>query len=132
MNITEYIEVNDIGIVNIEDHGYARDEDGWDHRAYTVTLENADGFRFTTPWRAGMAITTRPSAEEVADSLVSEVSAYRDAGSFESWADEFGYDSDSRKAEKLYNQVGAQVDGVVTLFGGSDKFDHVAHNVDRL
>lgn len=80
----------------------------------------------------GVAITTRPSAEEVADSLVSEVSAYRDAGSFESWADEFGYDSDSRKAEKLYNQVGAQVDGVVTLFGGSDKFDHVAHNVDRL
>lgn len=42
-----------------------------------------------------------PDAADVLYSLVQDASVI-DYGSFESWASEFGYDTDSRKAEKTY------------------------------
>jgi hypothetical protein len=38
----------------------------------------------------------------VLESLLSEASTVEDTGSFEEWADEMGYDADSRTAERSY------------------------------
>lgn len=44
-----------------------------------------------------------PSIEDVLYSLVSDSTAI-DAGSFEDWASDYGYDTDSREAERIYKQ----------------------------
>lgn len=43
-----------------------------------------------------------PEVDDVVHSLLLDGSAFFDAESFESWAENFGVDTDSRKAEKLY------------------------------
>lgn len=45
-----------------------------------------------------------PSLDDVIYSLLSDGSAFFDAESFEDWASNFGDDTDSRKAEKIYLQ----------------------------
>ena len=40
-----------------------------------------------------------------------------DVGSFEDFCGEFGYDEDSRKAEKIYHAVCKEFEGVDRLFG---------------
>jgi len=45
----------------------------------------------------------QPSLADVMGSLLLDGSAFFDAESFEDWAAEFGYDSDSRKGEAIFN-----------------------------
>lgn len=45
-----------------------------------------------------------PSVEDVAHSLIMDGSAYFNAETFEDWADNYGYSSDSIKAEKLWRE----------------------------
>ena len=42
-----------------------------------------------------------------------------DCGSFQNFCDEFGFDTDSRKAERLYKAVSKEYKAVVRLFGDS-------------
>lgn len=76
--------------------------DEWQRSAHpwTVTLH----FRrrqMTTSFFMGSALTHEPTASEVLGSLLLDASA-DDTDSFEEWAAEFGYDTDSRRAEKTY------------------------------
>lgn len=43
-----------------------------------------------------------PSLDEVMYSLVMDGSAFFDALSFDDWCSDYGYDTDSRKAERMY------------------------------
>jgi hypothetical protein len=47
---------------------------------------------------------TRPSLPDVLFSLLSDGSAFFDAESFEEWADNYGFDTDSRKAERMFQE----------------------------
>jgi len=47
---------------------------------------------------------TRPSLPDVLYSLLSDGSAFFDAASFEEWAGDYGYDTDSRKAERMFRE----------------------------
>lgn len=40
-----------------------------------------------------------------------------DVGTFEDFCSEFGYDEDSRKAEKIYNAVVKEYEGMLRVFG---------------
>jgi len=48
--------------------------------------------------------STHPTLAEVLGSLIMDGSADFNAQSFEDWASEYGYDTDSRKAEGIYNE----------------------------
>lgn len=48
--------------------------------------------------------STHPTLEEVLGCLLMEGAADFNAMSFEDWACEYGYDPDSRKAERVYNE----------------------------
>ena len=114
-----------------------RDESGWEHHAYTVTLTYADrgdegtptGF-LTVPWRQGLGITDDPDAVSVLDALASDAATVENARSFEEWADELGYDPDSRKAERIYRQVEEQAAALRDFLG--EDFDSVVWETDRL
>ena len=134
MNIREYVKENGFRIEIVADHGMQTDDDNWQHHAYTLKLHGVDGETMETPWMQGAAITKSPTdtVAEVVDSLISDVWSYEDARSFEDWAGEFGYDTDSRKAEKSYNEIGAMAPDVIRVMGGPENFEHVATEIDRL
>jgi hypothetical protein len=82
-------------------------EDRRDSNWYRVTLAY-DGRQITVPFGMGPALTEEPGADDVLNCLASDAAGYENARSFEEWASEYGYDTDSRKAEQTYKQVEAQ------------------------
>ena len=58
-----------------------------------------------------------PTVNEVLDCLASDCSGYENERDFESWAEELGYDTDSRKAESVYNTIGQQCRDLKKLLG---------------
>jgi hypothetical protein len=78
-----------------------------DSNWYTVTLKRKRR-TLTVPFGMGPALTSEPDAADVMNCLVSDAASYENAGSFEEWAGEFGYDTESRKAEQTYNLIGKQ------------------------
>ncbi len=72
----------------------------------------------------GNAQFPNPTIREVLESLSldSDVKNYL---SFESWAREFGYDTDSKSAEKTYKACQKAAEGLAKVLGGADKIDVV-------
>jgi hypothetical protein len=62
----------------------------------------AFGRQLTTEFHQGPAICREPTAADVLHCLCSDSVSVDNAQSFEDWANELGYDSDSRRAEKLF------------------------------
>lgn len=75
-------------------------ENGWDFNKWSVTLEY-QGREITVEFSTGMVIP-EPTVDDVLYSLLID-SIAEEFGSFEDWAVSVGYDTDSRKAEKIYN-----------------------------
>lgn len=101
--------------------GWDRDADAW-----LVTLHNpATGQTMTVPFQSGPGLKADVAAgvpaRWVLDSLTSDASGYLNADGFEDWAGEYGYDTDSRAAEKVYNRIGEQVETLRAFLG--DSFD---------
>lgn len=86
------------------------DADEWQQNAnaYTAIL-HYKGRRLTTPFFTGSGWKHDPTAADVLHSLISDAQSVPPTPgyeySFEQWADDLGYDTDSRKAEKTYRAV---------------------------
>lgn len=89
------------------DVGYGNKEninnDEWKKRAapWTVTLKRGRK-QLSVPYYNGSSITEDPTAADVIYSLLVDSTAIDET--FENWCANFGYEPDSRKAEKIYNQ----------------------------
>jgi hypothetical protein len=101
--------------------------EGWarDAHPYKVTLRY-QGRRLTVPFFMGSAHTSEPSAADVISCLCSD--ARSGEQSFEDFAGEFGYDVDSRKAEKTWRQCVATGPRVRRLLGADfEAFANAEH-----
>jgi hypothetical protein len=96
------------------------------------------GQKARLPWnpstydkRAFMAWTDPepPTVAEVLDNLASGASSADQ--SFEDWCSDFGYDTDSRKAERTYSAVREQTFSLRKLLGHRD-FEALLQNVERM
>ncbi len=88
-------------------YGGADPNPDWDmdHHPYKVTLYRSTPKRqITVPFYMGLAHTSEPTAADVLSCLVSDTTGVDNAIDFDDWCHEFGYDTDSRKAEKTYKQ----------------------------
>jgi hypothetical protein len=65
----------------------------------------------------GSAHTANPTLAEVLDCLVSEAQGYDDARGFEDWCSGYGYDTDSRKAERTWRAVKKQAEQLSRTLG---------------
>lgn len=65
----------------------------------------------------GSAHVGGPQLDDILQCLHTDASCASDCGSFESWADDFGYDSDSRKAESIYKACLKTDSDLSELFG---------------
>jgi hypothetical protein len=79
----------------------------------------------------GPAIEQEPTAEDVLDCLASDYAGYDNARSFEDWCGEYGYDTDSRKAEAIWREVSAQAHELENLLG-RELAQQLAYNTERL
>ena len=84
-----------------------------DRRTYQVTYraglahsrrvtDYREGATHDPKGRGGWLLPTEPKARDILESLQVDCRS-ADHDTFEDFADEFGYDSDSRKAEAIYN-----------------------------
>jgi len=89
--------------------------EGWPEgtMSYTVTLRYR-GRRMTVPYFCG-PLCGEPSIADVLYCVLMDSGSVENARSFEEWCSEFGYDTDSRKAERIYNGCCRQRDKVQFL-----------------
>ena len=107
------------------DHGIQIERDAnrpWEHHAYTVKVTRGDE-SFETAYKQGLAHEDGPSLVSVLASLMSDASA-GEQGSFEDFCGDFGYDTDSRRAESTYRACQQTAVAMRRLLG--DHFDAVA------
>ncbi len=87
---------------------------------YKCTLFN-DGRQMVVFFSKGSGHKgAEPTLDEVLECLASDCAQL---GSFEDWCSDFGFDSDSRKAERTYNAIVKQEAALRRLLG--DEFDSV-------
>lgn len=90
---------------------------GWkDANHYKVMLK-MNGKQLTTYFSQGYGITGEPKPEDVLNAFASESLGVENARSFEEWAREYGYDEDSRKAERIFKVCEKQVDKLKNFLG---------------
>ena len=71
-----------------------------------------------------------PTVREVLDCLASDAGTYDNAKDFEDWCAEFGFDSDSRKAERTWKVIGKQRQSLERLLG-PEAFNGLLYDVER-
>lgn len=137
MNIKQYVKKNSIRVEVVRDRG-TQVEDGWEHHAYVLRLVWDDGsqsrFLEDVKWSQGHGVQSVPQDEpaQVLDALISDANAYDEAQSFEDFCATFGYDEDSRKAEKLYRECGEISKKLAAFLGGRDELERVTYKIERL
>jgi hypothetical protein len=87
--------------------------------------------RFTVYFSMGPAHSREPEVADVLDCLASDASGIENAKTFEDWAGEYGYDTDSRRAERTYRICVKQAEKL-KQFLGDDLFDQLVWNTERL
>jgi hypothetical protein len=86
--------------------------------------------RYTLPFTTGSGWTREPSTADVLDCLASDSASIENARSFEDWCSEFGYDEDSRKAEKMFKACERQAHKL-KAFLGPNLYEALVWNTER-
>ena len=84
-----------------------------------------DGRTMTLPYSMGAAHQGEPEIAGVLSCLALDGSGVVNGETFEDWAAEYGYDTDSRKAEATYKTIKAQAKELCALLG-TDAFEALA------
>lgn len=79
----------------------------------------------------GMGHTENPTLIEVLNCLASDASGYENAQDFLNWASEYGYDTDSRAAEKIFKTVKRQANQLKRVLG-EDAYQELLYNTEKL
>ena len=73
----------------------------------------------------------KPTMQQVLDCVASDAAGYEDSGSFEEWAMNYGYNPDSRKAEKIYLLV-EQGSRELRTFLGNEAYESLLRETERM
>jgi hypothetical protein len=102
---------------------------GPDSRHWLVTLR-AGRFSMRVPFSQGSAHTKAPTAADVLDCLAMDAAGFENSRSFDDWAREYGYDTDSRKAHKIYTVISRQASKLRAMLG-QDNYKTLLWNTER-
>jgi hypothetical protein len=130
MNAKQFATKNGITIKSEFVDANLNAPDWKDANHFRVTLK-MKGKQLTTYFSQGYGISGEPQAADVLDCLASDAAGFENARSFEEWASEYGYDTDSRKAEKTYKVIEKQADKLKN-FLGDDLYKELLWNTERL
>lgn len=104
------------------------DDRNMDH--WRVKLR-ANRSQFTVYFSQGFGHNGKePKLTSVLDCLASDAAGYENADNFEDWASEYGYDTDSRKAERTFKTVERQ-SVKLRRFLGESAYQTLLWNTER-
>lgn len=106
------------------------DNPNWQANHYRVTLRYGRR-RFSLYFSQGIGISGEPKTASVLDCLASDASGVENARDFEDWCGEYGYDTDSRRAERTYRTCRRQAARLKRLLG-DDLYDQLLRHTERL
>ena len=86
--------------------------------------------QMTVYFSQGYGVCGEPTAAGVLDCLASDSAGVDNARSFEEWCSEYGYDTDSRKAERIYKVCVRQA-GKLRTFLGVDLYETLLWKTER-
>lgn len=142
-SVAEYVEQHNIVVNVTSDLGIHTEmhpgDRPWDHFLYRITLRRPGTRAWShIMWRTGMAHTggaaeVEAKPADVFDALLREgaYAAYT-TDSFEDWADELGYDTDSYRARKAYRACVRTWDRMCEFLGGEAEAIRVFTRYDSL
>ncbi len=104
---------------------------------YKVTIYAGgiySGHEMKTIFSMGLGIKEKPKLVDVLDCIAQDCAGYENARSFEDWAENYGYDTDSRKAERIYFTVGEQNKDLERFleFAGKDAYKELLWETENL
>jgi hypothetical protein len=129
MKLDEFISKHGISMTTRRADSNPSMVDSRDMNHYRVTIK-AGRSRMTIPFSQGYGIKHDPELGNVLDCLASDASGFENSRSFEDWAGDYGYDTDSRKAERTFMAVGKQSAKLKALLG-EDAYSELLWNTER-
>ena len=131
MNTRQFCNSNKISIDSeMVDENPNMVRDNW--QAYHYKDRLTFGKRqLTTFFSMGLAHTNEPDAEDVLDCLASDAAGIENTRNLEEWCGEYGYDADSRKAEKTYKLCQKQAKDL-KRFLGEEAYKTLLWETERL
>jgi hypothetical protein len=131
VKLSDFIKKTSVSLVyrKSDRNPHMEDFEG-DH--YRVTLRRGSK-RMTFYYSKGYGLNGEPpTVEEVLDCLASDAAGVQDAGAdFAEWASEYGYDTDSRKANKIFTACLRQAERLKSLFSGAE-YETLLWHTERL
>lgn len=119
-DIRQYAQERGIRLTVVDGPNYETDAEGWEHYAYRVRL-GLGRRSLTVAWRQGTGITSDPEAANVLDGLLLDAEA--GDNDFEGFCEEFGYDTDSRKAHATWKTCARMRVRLPRFLGGEGEYD---------
>lgn len=114
--LTQFVKENKIRI-KIDYADSNKNVPDWkDANHYKITLKKGNK-TLSTYFSQGYGITEEPTTEDVLNALASDSSGIENARSFEDWASEYGFDTNSRKAERIFHICEKQADKLKNFLG---------------
>lgn len=116
MNTKQFVNKHGIKI-SCEWADENKNNPGWKEATHFRVTLRMKGKQLTTYFSHGYGISGEPTADSVLEALASDSSGIENARSFEEWAGEYGYDTDSRKAETIYKVCEKQAEKLQRFLG---------------
>lgn len=108
------------------------DLDEWSRKAthWKCTLKGF-GRRMTVYFSQGAAINGEPVLVDVLNCVASDAAGFENAPNFEDWCSDYGYDTDSRKAERTYKIIQREAGKLRAFIGDPLVYDTLLFKTDR-
>jgi hypothetical protein len=95
-------------------------------------LTNKYRKQMTVYFSTGLGLNGNPEAKDVLDCLAMDASCIENSRNFEDFANDIGYDPDSRKAEKIYKVILRQAEQLKKFLLGNDNYNTLLWDTERL
>lgn len=121
MTTQEFVNKLSITATNeYADSNKLMDDQPMNHYRTTLHRSTADGRpkRVTITFSKGLGLQGEPTATEVIECMIMDAQGLENSRYFKDWAADYGYDEDSRKAEKVYKAVNWQTLKLKRFLGG--------------
>lgn len=129
VTIDQFIKDNNISLDVIRHHENPSMPESRDMDHWKVTLKRGRK-RMTLYFSKGYGHHgEQPETDEVLDCLASDAAGIENAGSLEDWCGEYGYDADSRTAERIYKTCQHQAGRLRRFLG--DEYETLLWDTER-
>jgi hypothetical protein len=134
--LAQFITEREITIASssTENNPYMEDSDRMDNWKVRLQAKDSDGKRRTMRLYFSKGVGhegAQPTVEEILECMASDSAGIENSQGFNDWCGEYGYDADSRRAEKTYKVCQRQAERLAK-FLGRDGYEQLLWNTEHV